>query len=88
MSKLRYKRQGQCIRCGVCCLTEGKDGGPCKYLKLAGGGKQASCLLINHPERPQKCKIFPQAPPILIDTCGYYFLDTWEEDRIVRVREV
>lgn len=34
--------------------------------------------------RPPRCKLFPQAPPILAETCGFYFLDTWENNRIVK----
>ena len=77
---LRYIRKGQCNRCGICCLTE-----DCEYLEM---NKIATCKIYNDNERQDKCKTFPQAPPITIDECGYYFLDTWENNRIVRVREV
>ena len=76
---LRYKRQGQCIRCGQCCVNE-----DCEYFMM---GEPAICL-IHDKERPSKCEWFPEAPPIIFEKWGYYFLDTWEDNRIVGVKEV
>ena len=75
---LRYIRKGQCVRCGKCCLNEN-----CEYLEL---GELSTCKIYNNDKRPDKCRTFPQAPPITIDSCGYYFLDTWENNRIVKAR--
>jgi len=50
-------------------------------------GQPATCK-IHDKERPSKCGWFPEAPPIIFEKCGYYFLDTWEDNRIVGVKEV
>lgn len=71
----RYKRRGQCNRCGWCCEYSN-----CEYLSKKNG--KAICKIYN--DRPLKCILFPQAPPILTETCGFYFLDTWENNRIVK----
>jgi len=75
----RYIRKGSCRRCGKCC--EGED---CEHFKP---GNPATCL-IHDGERPNKCEWFPQAPPIIFKDCGYYFLDTWENNRVVGPGEV
>jgi len=80
MIELRYKRRGECTRCGLCCANE-----DCKH--LSWDGHKAVCLIHNQ-ERPQRCVLFPQAPPIMIAECGFYFVDTWEEDRVVKCRGV
>ena len=79
---LRYKRQGQCNRCGECCLNEN-----CEHFQM---GNPVTCKIFNSPDRPLKCKLFPEMPPIpkQFKECGYYFLDTWEDNRIVGVKEV
>jgi len=64
----RYIRKGECRRCGACCLNEN-----CQYLKFTNG--KATCLIHNSKYRPNKCKTFPQLPPIIFKTCGYYFID-------------
>ena len=79
---LRYKREGKCNRCGYCCLTE-----KCDYFDMDDGGL-ATCRIYGDKLRPDKCGSFPQAPPILNERCGYYFLDTWEGNRIVKPRGV
>ena len=76
----RYIRKGKCNRCGWCCKHEN-----CEYLRLKNG--KATCLIHDDPKRSDKCKLFPEMPPILHNGCGYYFLDTWENNRIVRCRE-
>lgn len=75
----RYKRVGECARCGWCCIKE-----ECEHLTWEG--ETAICTI--HENRFDRCRTFPQAPPILNDKCGYHFLDTWEDDRVVRAREV
>ena len=81
----RYERRGSCSRCGMCCINE-----KCDHLRFRGG--KAVCMI--HPEivgednREPKCEPFPQAPPILNERCGFYFIDTWEDDRVVGCRQV
>ena len=72
---MRYIRQGECNRCGQCCINE-----DCEHFVM---GEPATCL-IHDKERPPKCEWFPEAPPIIFEKCGYYFLDTWEDNRIVK----
>jgi len=76
---LRYIRQGECNRCGQCCINE-----DCEYFEM---GEPATCK-IHDKECPPKCEWFPQAPPIIFEKCSYYFLDTWEDNRVVGVKEV
>lgn len=72
---LRYKRKGECKRCGWCCeYRECED--------LIYEDNVAICTI--YEDRPQACKLFPQAPPILTEKCGFYFLDTWENNKIVK----
>ena len=70
--KPRYKRMGKCIRCGACCVNE-----DCEHLVFLDNGK-AFCKIHNSKNRPDKCKTFPQLPPIIFKTCGYYFVDLIE----------
>lgn len=74
--KPRYIRKGQCNRCGWCCEYHG-----CPHLQYDGGGK-AVCPIYKN--RPKRCRVFPEAPPILHEGCGYYFIDTWDNNRIVK----
>lgn len=73
--KPRYIRQGKCNRCGWCCDYHG-----CSDVKRIDG--KAICTI--YEKRPLRCVVFPEAPPILIESCGFYFLDTWEDNRIVK----
>ena len=79
--KQRYERRGDCIRCGVCCREE-----ECEHLKIENG--LATCKIYDSPDRPLKCKLFPEMPPIpkKFKNCGYYFLDAWENNKIVKWR--
>lgn len=79
ITKPRYKRMGKCNRCGACCLVEDP---PCPH--LAWEGKKAICKIFSKPERPLRCKLFPEMPPIPFKSCGYYFLDKWENNKIVK----
>ena len=75
MVKPRYKRQGKCNRCGDCCINE-----DCEYFEM---GNPATCL-IHDKERPLKCVLFPEMPSLKPNKgCGYYFMDTWEDNRRV-----
>lgn len=82
MMKLRYIRKGKCNRCGQCCVNE-----DCEYLKWEKD-RTTTCLIFSEKDRPLKCKWFPQSPPIIFENCGYYFLDTWENNRVVGVKEI
>jgi len=75
LKKQRYIRMGECIRCGQCCVNE-----DCEHFEM---NEPATCL-IHKKERPARCVLFPEMPPILFETCGYYFLDTWEDNKIVK----
>lgn len=68
---------GKCNRCGKCCVNE-----DCEHLDCSG--TLAICKIYGSQQRPQKCILFPQAPPILISECGYFFKDTWENNKIVK----
>lgn len=75
----RYIRKGKCNRCGWCCLNEDP---PCPYLKKEGD--KYTCTIFNEPKkRFVRCKMYPDAPPILHKECGYWFIDTWEDNKIV-----
>jgi len=74
----RYKREGFCSQCGDCCIPE-----DCEHLTYDKTNK-AWCKIFGKPERPNKCKWFPQAPPIIFPRCTFYFLDTWENNRKVK----
>ena len=71
----RYERRGQCNRCGVCCIKE-----DCEYLKIEN--EKATCLVFDKPERRSYCKDWPEAPPIIYKTCGYYFFDKADKREI------
>lgn len=73
---LRYKREGECARCGWCCEYR-----ICEHL-IYDEKESAVCAIYG--EHPDACKLFPQAPPILTEKCGFYFLDTWEENKTVK----
>ena len=76
---IRYKIQGQCNRCGQCCIGEDCD-------EFEINNNIATCKIYDLPDRPLKCVLFPELPPIPreFEKCGYYFLDTWEDDRVVK----
>lgn len=80
---MRYIRKGHCNHCGFCCLGGDKNE-PCK--DLVWEGNIATCKIYgNHPE---SCKLFPESPPILTEKCGYYFIDTWNNNKILKSKEV
>jgi len=83
INKPRYRRRGKCLRCGACCLNEN-----CKHLVFDKKTGLATCKIFKSPKRPAKCKNFPAAPPIIFETCGFYFLDTWENNRIVKPKKI
>lgn len=79
----RYIRKGKCNRCGWCCLIEPT---PCPYLKGTKEGEY-SCSEWGTKKRDIEypyCKPFPPLPPIKNPKCGYYFIDTWENNKIVK----
>ena len=73
--KPRYIRDGKCNRCGWCCEYHGCD-------KVIYEDGLAICSIYKN--RPQRCVVFPEAPPILHEGCGYHFLDTYENNKIVK----
>ena len=77
--ELRYKRQGECNRCGQCCVNEN-----CEYLHF--DNDITTCLIYDSEDRPERCKLFPEMPPIpkAFSKCSYWFEDTWEDNRIVK----
>jgi hypothetical protein len=82
LPKPRYVRKGQCNRCGKCCLNE-----DCDHLEWLENGK-ANCKIFGKKERPLRCGWFPQLPPIIIEGCGYYFIDRWNNNKKLKEFEV
>ena len=74
----RYLRKGKCNHCGWCCVQEG-----CKDLVYVDG--KYLCGLFYSDKRPLKCKLYPDDPPVKNPECGYYWLDRWENDKIVKI---
>lgn len=77
-----YSRRGKCLQCGKCCLSEN-----CDHLYLNSSDGKYYCRIHNSKEYPIKCRLHPQAPPILIEGCGFYFYDKIN-DKILGVHEV
>jgi len=77
--KKRYARKGDCIRCGMCCINEN-----CEHFVMGKKTEIATCEIYESPNRPLRCKLFPEMPPILFESCGYYFLDAWENNKKVK----
>jgi len=88
MKGQRYILKGHCNMCGVCCLREGKDGGECEHLLEKDEEGRRLCALKHSPDRPQKCGAFPGNPPIQFKECSFYFIDLWDNNRIVKPGEV
>jgi len=77
--ELRYVRKGECVRCGWCCRADG-----CEHLKIENG--MATCMI--YADRFKRCRLWPEMPPILYEGCGYWFVDTWEDNRRLDVGRV
>jgi len=76
----RYIRKGKCKRCGWCCLREDP---PYSYLKKEDD--TYTCTVFDDKdERDVRCGLYPGNPPIVYELCGYYFIDTWEDNKIVK----
>lgn len=69
--QLRYERYGQCNRCGWCCSHE-----DCEHFVPADATEEGLAICLIHDQRPYRCDVFPSAPPITHDKCGYWFFDT------------
>jgi len=78
----RYKRKGKCNRCGWCCEYHGCE--LVKYKRVGLFRKREIAVCTIHKDRPQRCVVFPEAPPILHEGCGFSFVDTWENNRPVK----
>jgi hypothetical protein len=72
----RYRRVGECIRCGRCCANE-----DCEHFTPATETEPAICAIWGDPERELKCTEWPPNPPIVIEGCGYKFVDRVDEER-------
>lgn len=73
----RYLRKGNCAQCGWCCQQE-----ECPHLTFVDG--KYYCDIYYSDARPIRCKLFPEDPPIRNEKCGYFWLDRWENDKIVK----
>ena len=81
MKQNRYERAGECARCGWCCLQEDP---PCEYLKKEDDGKY-TCMVFNDlTKRPLRCFVHPSSPPVPITECGYWFIDTRENNKVIK----
>jgi len=67
---------GTCSRCGDCCLSE-----DCEHFEFNEEMGIATCKIYGSTDRPIKCSLFPDMPPILFRGCGYYFIDRWEDNK-------
>lgn len=76
----RYIRHGECARCGWCCERE-----ECGYFKREGGF--ATCGRHGNGQ-PEKCVLYPEVPPLVSRRCGFWFVDTFEENRVIRPGEI
>ena len=74
---MRYRKYGKCNRCGWCCLG-GEKNEPCEHLEWSNN--IAVCKIYGY--HPKACKSFPDAPPILTNKCGYYFVDKWTNKKL------
>ena len=81
--KLRYKQGGECNRCGWCCLQEDPL---CPYLKKEDDDTYTCTVFDDKDKRYVKCFIYPSGPPLQVDTCGYWFEDTWEDNKIIKMK--
>lgn len=79
----RYTRKGQCNRCGWCCLLEDP---PCTHLEFIEKGKY-NCKIHDKKDRLEKCIVFPGNPPIQNPRCGYWFIDLWENNKMIKAGE-
>lgn len=86
--KKRYIRKGHCLMCGVCCEKEGPDGTVCEYLSEPDVLGERVCTIFGKAERPLKCWLFPELPPIPFKNCGFYFVDRYEGGRVIKPGEV
>ena len=78
----RYVREGRCIQCGSCCLQE-----DCPHYD-AGNGATSTCKIHDMPDYPERCRLYPSNPPTIFRKCGYYFVDTLEGNRVLKIGEV
>jgi len=68
----RYDVLGECNQCGACCENE-----DCEFFN-----EDKTCAIYGKPERPLKCVLWPEMPPVMFEKCGHSFYDKWE-DRVV-----
>lgn len=70
----RYELRGECNRCGACCELEG-----CEHFSR---DVHLNGVCAIYPNRMEMCRNYPAAPPIMIESCGYRFYDTWENEEL------
>jgi hypothetical protein len=80
----RYRRVGECVRCGACCAFEDP---PCEHFTPATDTEPASCAIWDSEDRDVKCKEWPVYPPVKIKTCGFRFEDKLEGDKELDLNE-
>jgi len=79
IGKNRYKLGGSCNQCGWCCLQEDP---PCPHLVDNEDGTY-DCAVYDDEDRPVFCGMYPNGPPIQHKECGYYFIDTLDENKVI-----
>ena len=84
----RYFRKGHCLMCGACCEKEGEDGGVCEHLSEPDEHKMRSCKIYGTPERPLKCWLFPELPPIPFKGCGFWYIDFYDGGKVIKPGEM
>jgi len=78
-SKPRYIKKGKCNMCGDCCEAEN-----CPYFKRKSKNKGICAVFNNSKKRYPRCYTFPDNPPIPFKRCSYYFIDTWNNNKIIK----
>ena len=68
VESFKYLRFGECKRCGFCC-------GQKRCPDFAWVDGVAVCKVYGNGDMPVACKLYPENPPILTDSCGYRFVD-------------
>jgi len=72
----RYKRLGECNKCGNCCVAE-----DCELFD------SVSRLCKDYEHRFPRCRNLPAAPPIMVEGCSYKFKEL-ETGRILGVKQI
>lgn len=76
-NETNYTREGECMKCGLCCYVHDKNYQlvPCKYL-IDNKDGTFDCELYGKEERPQVCVLYPQKDnSYKFPNCGYYWVE-------------